>query len=120
MVLVDTSIWIDHLHKGDDKLFELLHAEQVLCHPFVVGELACGHIRNRQEIMTLLATLSFVEVVKDSEVRAFIDHHKLVGQGLGLIDVHLLASCMLQGVNIWTRDRKLAITAKRLGLSDSR
>ena len=116
MVLVDTSVWVDHLREHDDALADLLNAGEVACHPFVVGELACGGIRNRSEILSLLSALPSLSKAEDDEVLLFIDRHSLTGRGLGLIDVHLLASCMLGGVPLWTRDRKLAGAAVELGL----
>ena len=113
-VLVDTSVWIDHLRKSNDTLIELLHAEQVTCHPFVIGELACGGIRNRDVFLELLSTLPVLIKAEDGEMLFFIERHSLMNSGLGLIDVHLLASCMLAGVNLWTKDKKLATAAERL------
>ena len=97
MVLVDTSVWVDHLRQGDAILASLLEAGEVSCHPFVVGELACGAIRNRSQILRLLLALPTLAKADDDEVLAFIDRHRLMGSGLGLIDVHLLASCLLAG-----------------------
>ena len=116
MILVDTSVWVDHLRVGDAKLVGLLGGGEAACHPFVLGELACGNIRNRREILTLLAALPAVAKAQDAEVIEFIDQHQLMGKGLGLIDVHLLASCMLDGARLWTRARRLAGVASRLGL----
>ena len=116
MILVDTSVWVDHLREGDEELAELLRADQVACHPFVIGELACGSMRNREEILTLLSALSRLAKAEDREVLEFIDRHGLMGRGLGLIDIHLLASCMLAGIGLWTRDKILAQAASRVGL----
>lgn len=116
MILVDTSVWVDHLRDGVHALVELLHAGEVACHPFVVGELACGSIRNRQEFLTLLSALPAVPKAEDAEVLEFIEGGRLMGSGLGLIDVHLLASCRLAGASLWTRDGKLAQAAARLGI----
>ena len=117
MVLVDTSVWVDHLKRHDDALAALLEAGEVACHSFVVGELACGGIQNRREILSLLSALPSLSKAEDDEVLLFIDRHRLMGRGLGLIDVHLLASCMLAGVPLWTRDAKLASAAAELGLN---
>ena len=117
MVLVDTSVWVDHLRKGNKDLAELLLAGDVACHAFVLGELACGNLRGRREIMTLLAALPTLDKAEDGEVLDFIEQHHLMGRGLGLIDVHLLASCRLTGVALWTRDVRLAEAAARLELS---
>jgi len=119
VILVDTSVWVDHLRRGDDKLTELLRADEVACHPFVIGELACGNLRNRAELLTLLSVLPILPKVEDAEALAFIDTHRLMARGLGLIDVHLLASCALAGVGLWTRDKKLAQAASRAGLASS-
>ena len=117
MVLVDTSVWVDHLRRGDDALAEFLNAGEVVCHPFVIGELACGGIRNRSEFLALLSALPSLDNVTDAEALSFIDQHSLMQRGLGLIDVHLLASCMLAGVPLWTRDARLADAARQLGLA---
>jgi predicted nucleic acid-binding protein len=116
VVLVDTSVWGDHLRAGDDDLAELLHAGDVACHPFVVGELACGRLRNRDEILTLLSSLPVLPKAGDAEVLDFIARQHLMGRGLGLVDVHLLASCRLAHAPLWTRDRNLAKAAADLGL----
>ncbi len=117
MILVDTSVWVDHLRKGDGKLADLLDAGEVACHPFVIGELACGGIRNRVKFLTLLSALPSLEKGEDEEVLFLIERRRLHGRGLGLIDVHLLASCMLAGVPLWTRDAKLAAAARSLALT---
>ncbi len=119
MILVDTSVWVDHLRRGNSQLAELLLTDQVVCHPFVIGELACGGIRNRAEVLGLLSALQPLPKVEDGESLDFIEHHRLMGKGLGLIDVHLLASCALAGVGLWTRDKKLAQAASWLGLTPS-
>ena len=116
MILVDTSVWVDHLRRRDDALAALLEAGEVVCHPFIVGELACGGIQNRPEILSLLCALPSATKAEDDEVLLFIDRHHLMGRGLGLIDVHLLASCMLAGTSLWTRDAKLSSAATELEL----
>jgi len=117
VVLVDTSVWVDHLRRRDDALAALLEAGEVACHPFIVGELACGGIQNRPEILSLLSALPSLTKAEDDEVLLFIDRHRLMGRGLGLVDFHLLASCMLAGVLLWTRDAKLASAATELELN---
>ena len=117
MILVDTSVWVDHLRRRDDALVALLEAGEVACHPFIVGELACGGIQNRPEILSLLLALPSLTEAEDDEVLAFIDHHRLMGRGLGLIDVHLLASAMLDGILLWTRDTKFGNVATELELN---
>lgn len=114
MVLVDTSVWVEHLRRGSASLARLLEAGRVACHPFVVGELACGGIRNRREFLALLSSPPTVPRAADEEVLRFIDHHALAGRGLGLIDVHLLASCLLGGAALWTGDARLAAAARDL------
>ncbi len=117
MILVDTSVWIDHLRGRDRALAAPLLDGRVVCHPFVIGELAVGSLRNRSEILSLLATLPAAPVVSHEEMLAFIDAHALMGLGLGWIDVHLLASARLTGQPLWTRDRRLARAASRLGVA---
>ncbi len=117
MILVDTSVWVDHLRDGDEELAKRLNADEVACHPFVIGELACGNLRSRSELLALLSALPALPKVGDGEALAFIERHRLMGRGMGLIDIHLLASCMLAGVGLWTRDRSLARAAASAGLS---
>jgi len=101
MILVDTSVWIDHLRKGDEHLIRALGANQVLMHPFIEGELACGNLRNRSE----------------EEVLFIIERHGLMGQGIGYIDAHLLAATSLEdSARLWTRDKRLLGIAQDLGL----
>lgn len=116
MILVDTSVWVDHLRKGNRKLAALLEEGVILCHPFVVGELACGGIRNREEIMTLLHALPEATVAENEEVLALVADRKIHGKGLGWIDVHLLASSLLTGCPLWTLDKALQAAAKQLGI----
>ncbi|NNF05461.1 MAG: type II toxin-antitoxin system VapC family toxin [Candidatus Eisenbacteria bacterium] len=119
MILVDTSIWVDHLRKGDSGLVSLLEEGQVSCHPYLIGELACGSLKNRREILTLLRALPATVVASDNEVHEVIDQHRLYGIGIGLIDVHLLTSSLLSGEPLWTRDKALASAAKKLKASYS-
>ena len=107
MVLVDTSIWIDHLKKGNVHLEKLLLDIEVACHPFIIGELACGNLKNRTEILSLLHSLPQTPAVEDDEILLFIEKNKLMGMGIGLIDVHLLASARLADIPLWTRDKRL-------------
>lgn len=116
MVLVDTSIWASHLREGNDRLATLLEAGVVCAHPFVIGELACGNLKNRKEILSLLQALPSTEVADHEEVLAFIESRQLMGRGLGYVDVHLLASAVLSGVSLWTADRPLAESAVALGI----
>ena len=116
-MLVDTSVWIDHLRHGDSELAAALEAGQVDMHPFVVGELACGNLRARTEVMGLLQALPPIAVATDNEVLFFIDEHKLMGRGIGYVDAHLLTSARLGGAMLWTRDKRLHSTAAALGLA---
>lgn len=117
MILVDTSIWVDHLRGGSDRLAAALERGQVLTHPFVVGELACGNLRNRNEVFELLDALPAAPMATETEARSFLERRKLMGKGIGYIDVHLLASTALCGSDtLWTQDRRLASVAAELGL----
>jgi len=118
MILVDTSVWIDHLKTGDDNLARLLEAGRVLMHPFVLGELALGSLRNRQTILELLGQLPRAEMATDQEVLSLVEAETLHGTGIGLIDAHLLASARLTaGSFLWTRDKRLERLAARLRVS---
>lgn len=117
MILVDTSLWIDHLRVADARLTTLLENEQVLLHRFVVGEIACGLLKHRAEVLLLLRNLPRVKAVDDDEALAFVEAHSLMGSGVGWVDVHLLASVYLSGDRIWSKDRPLLRAAKRLGIA---
>ena len=117
MILVDTSVWVDHFREADKDLDQLLLAGDVACHPFILGELACGGLRERDMILALLAALPTAAKADDAEILAFIDRHRLMGKGIGLVDVHLLAACMLEGIELWTHDKKLAAVAGQLGVA---
>lgn len=118
MILVDTSVWIDHLHRAVPRLVEALEREQVLTHPFVVGELACGELRQRRELLDLLAALPAAAVATDEEALLLIERRRLMGSGIGYIDVHLLASVMLfTGARLWTTDKRLKAVATDLHLA---
>jgi len=109
VILVDTSVWIDHLRSGDEQLTALLNSTQVMGHPFVLGELACGNLQNRAEFLVLMADLPQAVTASDTEVLFFIEQHQLMGRGIGFVDVHLLASVSLTGAaRLWTRDQRLA------------
>jgi predicted nucleic acid-binding protein len=114
LVLVDTSVWVAHLRDGHDGLAEVLEAGEVMCHPFVVGELACGNLKNRAAIIALLQLLPSAAMVQHKEVLAFIDARGLMAKGLGYVDVHLLASALLGGVPLWTLDKRLERAAAEL------
>jgi predicted nucleic acid-binding protein len=117
MILVDTSVWIDHLRGGDAALVAALEANQVAIHPFVVGELACGNLRARTEVLDLLQSLPPLVVAGEREVLFFLDAHALMGRGIGYVDVHLLTSAKLSGATLWTRDKRLLAIATDLGLA---
>jgi predicted nucleic acid-binding protein len=118
LILVDTSVWIDHLQRGDAVLAELLNAGRVLTHPFVIGELALGHLRQRAVILGALAALPRAEVAQEAEVLHFIDLKILFGRGIGYVDVHLLAAVRLTaGAELWTKDNRLNQVADELGLA---
>lgn len=117
MILVDTSVWIDHLRRGNAELARLLEEGDVVVHPFVVGELACGKIENRIEILELLRKLPETSSSDHDEALHLIESGKLQGRGLGWIDVHLLASARISDCAIWTQDRVLARAAVGLGVS---
>ncbi len=117
MILVDTSVWIDHLRRGEPELIRLLSQSQVLCHPMVVGEIACGNLKSRSVVLALLADLPGASVASEAEVLAFIQAQSLFGLGMGYVDVHLCASAKLNGVQLWTRDKRLREATSRLGLA---
>jgi predicted nucleic acid-binding protein len=96
VILVDSSVWIDHFRKPSQRLDRLLDAEQVCTHPLVIGEVACGNLKNRREIIALMHALPTLQKVEDDEILFFIDRHHLNGKGVGLIDIHLLASCLVE------------------------
>lgn len=117
MILVDTSVWVDHLRQGDVELARLLEAGRVLTHRFVIGELALGSLQNRISILAALQALPQATVASDVEMLHFIDGHALFGKGIGYIDAHLLAATLLfPGTLLWTRDKRLLAEGIRLGL----
>jgi predicted nucleic acid-binding protein len=120
MTLVDTSVWIDHFWRRSDMLAALLGRAEVMCHPFIVGEVACGRLRRRAEILELLGRLPQVPVTEHEEVLTFVETHRLMGSGIGWIDAHLFASARLAGLPIWTAARRLETAAARLGLAQRR
>lgn len=121
MILVDTSVWVDHLRAGDTELAGLLNANRVLTHPFIIGETACGNLRNRARTLSLLKELPKGPVADEDEVLFFIDRHALMGRGIGYVDAHLLAAVALGGsVQLWTRDRRLREASVSLELAYQR
>jgi predicted nucleic acid-binding protein len=120
MILVDTSIWIDHLRQRDERLSGLLNQGQVLAHPFVIGELALGNLQNRGAILAALQDLPQTPVATDGEALGFIQENFLYGMGIGYIDAHLLAAVRLApGAMLWTRDKRLLAAATKLGLAEN-
>jgi len=118
VILVDTSVWIEHLRSGNATLASELGAGRVLAHPFVMGELACGTLRNRREVLDLLDRLPSVPTATHAEALDFLERRALMGRGLGFIDLHLLASAALAApARLWTRDRRLAAVALDLDLA---
>ncbi len=117
MILVDTSVWIDHLRRGNARLVELLEAETVACHLFVIGELACGSMRNRDEVLALLGKLPTASIAAHGEVMIMLEVRRLMGRGLGYIDLHLLTAASLDRLRLWTLDKRLASVAEELGIA---
>jgi predicted nucleic acid-binding protein len=118
LILLDTSVWVDHLRQGDAEVVALLGERQVLVHAHVIGELALGHLRQRAVILSALADLPKALPATDAEVLAFVERHGLAGRGIGWVDAHLLAATRLTpGARFWTRDRRLAVIAQEMGLA---
>ena len=118
MILVDSSIWIDHLRSGESALEALLNAGRVMTHPFVIGELACGNLKNRKGVLSLLQDLPAAPVATDEEVLFFIERRGLMGKGIGYVDAHLLAAISMTGTGrLWTRDKRLDAVAGSIGLA---
>ena len=114
MVLVDTSVWVSHLRDGNVELANLLNDGRVLCHPLIVGELACGNLKDRAVILSFLQLLPMSIEAEHDEVLSFIENNRLMGKGMGYVDVHLITSAVLAGVPVWTLDKKLAQAADGL------
>ncbi len=117
MLLIDTSVWSDHLRRHDAAMARLLEAGEVLAHPFVIGEIACGVFPQRAETLALLSKLPSAPLIGQSELLGFIDRHGLAGRGVGFVDIHLLASALVAGARLWTRDKRLADAAAGLGVA---
>jgi predicted nucleic acid-binding protein len=107
MILVDTSVWVDHLNKSEPELVRLLNLTMVYTHPFIIGELSCVNISNRSEILTLIRALPRIEPALEDEVYTLLENNKLYGIGLGYIDIHLVTAALINDVNIWTKDKNL-------------
>jgi predicted nucleic acid-binding protein len=120
LILVDTSIWVDHLRRHDGRLSALLEVGRVLIHPFIVGEIACGSLADRDTLLELLQDLPKATVADPREVLLFIDRHRLHGKGIGYVDVHLLAAVSLtHGASLWTNDKRLRAAAQALGMASA-
>ena len=118
MILVDTSVWVNHLHVGEPELFRLLAADEVLGHPFITGELALGSLRDRREILDLLQSLPSAVVAEPGEVLELIEIERIAAVGIGYVDVSLLTSARLTPeCLLWTRDRRLNQLTSRIGLA---
>jgi hypothetical protein len=114
---VDTSVWIDHFRKADRQLVSLLEQEEVAVHPFIPGELACGNLRNRTEIIALLHSLPRATRADDDEILVFIERRALMGRCVGLIDMHILASCHMDACLLWTKDKRLNAIAEEMRIA---
>jgi hypothetical protein len=117
VILVDSSIWIEHLRHESATMSSLLTSHRLLIHPFVIGEIAVGHLRNRRQILQALSDLPAAVAASDREVLEFVDRYLLAGRGLGYIDVHLLAATRLSRASLWTADKRLQASAELLSLS---
>jgi predicted nucleic acid-binding protein len=117
MILADTSVWVDHLHRPDPVMYRLFHSGQILIHPAVIGELALGSVPDRGASLAILSDLPQAALAGAEEVLRLIDDWALYGTGIGYVDAHLLAAVLLTpGTRLWTRDRKLREVAKQLSL----
>jgi predicted nucleic acid-binding protein len=117
MILVDTSVWVNHLRDGDQHLEKLLFDGDVACHSHIIGELACGYIINRKEIISLLQSLPASPQIEFQEYLYFVEKNKLYGKGIGFVDIHLLASAQLGQIPLWTNHKRLKGAAIELGLN---
>ena len=117
MILADTSVWINHLRDSDWNLEKLLFDGEVICHTYIIGELACGNMKNRKEIISLLQALPMAPQIEFKEYLYFIEQNQLSGRGIGFIDIHLLASTQLGRIQLWTVDKRLNAAATDLGLN---
>ena len=115
-MLVDTSVWIDHVRRPEQRLIALLDDNAVEVHPFVIGELACGHLRPRVEITALLQALPWLPTVDHAEAMSLVERRRLHGRGVGWVDIHLLASTLMAATALWTRDRRMAAIARELNI----
>lgn len=118
MILVDTSVWVDHFRHADGLLQDLLASGQVATHPFVIGELSCGDLKQREKILGLLQALPQAQLAAHEEVLELVNSRTLYGRGLGWVDAHLLASSLLSHTGLWTKDRRLAAVARALHIAE--
>ncbi len=116
MILVDTSVWVNHLRAGDEHLKMLLMEGDVVCHTHIIGELACGSLSNRKEIISLLHALPLIPQVQFDEYLYFVEQNHLYGKGIGFVDIHLLASAKLAQVKLWTVDKRLNTAAAKFDI----
>ena len=119
MVLADTSVWIDHLYEEIPLLRNMLNEDEVYIHPFVIGELACGNVRNRAETFRLLGELPVAAIATDKEVFDLIETQMLYGRGITWGDAHIIASAFISGCPLWTRDKRLLVLAQSIGIAQS-
>lgn len=117
MILVDTSVWVDHLRRRNSRLVDLLDQGQAGCHPFVIGELALGGLKHRARALDLLAELPIARTLSHQHVLVMVEERALSGSGIGWVDAHLLASALVERWPLWTLDRQLDATARRLGVA---
>ncbi|MCF6291156.1 MAG: type II toxin-antitoxin system VapC family toxin [Desulfobacterales bacterium] len=117
MILVDTSVWVNHLRAGEQHLEKLLFDGDVVCHSHIIGELACGNIKNCKEIISLLQSIPTSPQIEFQEYLYFVEKNKLYGKGIGFVDIHLLASAQLGQIPLWTKDKRLKAAASELGLN---
>jgi predicted nucleic acid-binding protein len=117
MVLVDTSVWVGHFRAANVQLQTLLETGEVAIHPFIIGELACGGLTHRQEILALLQTMPTHSALSQEEYLHFVDVYNLAGKGIGFVDVHLLASTLIKSDFLWTIDKKLDMVAHKLKIA---
>lgn len=119
MILVDTSVWIEHFRYGEQRLAKHLAEGLVLMHPWIAGELACGNLKNRQSVLSDLRALPSARLASDEDVLSMIEGRRLWGRGLAWIDIHLLVSCLLSSCPLWTFDKRLDLAARHLGIASS-
>jgi predicted nucleic acid-binding protein len=118
VILLDASVWIDHIRSPDQSASELLDHGEVLCHPFVIGEVGMGQFRDRRRVLEQMRRLEAAEIASDDEVMVLVDRYGLFGRGIGYVDAHLLAAAFLTpGAKLWTRDKQLRAAAVQLKLA---